>query len=193
MDHSRRLLMFLGKLLGMLGVAILFVAFWAGLLSQVGPLMPAGLRAGLAALTPAVGLPTFRLRFGAYFILAFLLLGWVFLGMGAQATSPRETQMLSLPITVIQVAMFGLASAGAAQPGSTLAHVAEIFPLSSPFAMAGHAATQPGLGAHALALAWQALWVAVFVAMGAWLFRRGVLQSGSPRPWRRRTADLGAG
>ena len=179
---------FVGKLIGMLGVAILFVAFWATLLFNSGPLMPAGMRAGLAALTPVLGLPTFTLLFGAYFIMAFLLLGSVFLGIGAQATSPRETQMLSLPITVIQVAMFGLASAGSSHPGSMVARVAEIFPLSSPFAMAGHAATQPGLAAHALALAWQALWVALFVAVGAWLFRRGVLQSGGPRGRRRRTS-----
>ena len=184
---------FVGKLLGMLGVAILFVAFWATVLFAIGPLMPPGLRAGLAALTPAIGLPTFTVLFGAYFVMAFLLLGSVFLGIGAQATSPRETQMLSLPITVIQVAMFGLASAGSAVPGSTLARVAEIFPLSSPFAMAGHAATQPGLAVHALALAWQALWVALFVAVGAWLFRRGVLQSGGRRTARRRQAIDTAG
>ncbi len=37
-----------------------------------------------------------------------------------------------------------------------------------------------------VALAWQALWVALFVTLGARLFRRGVLQSGSPAFWRRR-------
>ena len=67
---------------------------------------------------------------------------------------------------------------------------AELFPLSSPFAMVGHAASRTGLWPHVAALAWQALWVAIFITLGARLFRRGVLQSGSARArirmgWRR--------
>uniref|UniRef100_UPI0015758033 ABC transporter permease n=1 Tax=Sphingomonas bacterium TaxID=1895847 RepID=UPI0015758033 len=176
---------FLGKLLGMFGVAVLFVAFWASVVSQIGALMPAGLRAGLGDLSPATG-AMFPLLFIGYFTMAYLLLGSVFLGVGAQATTPREIQMLSLPITITQVAMFALASAAASRPGSTLAQVAELFPLSSPFAMVGHAANQPGLWRHGAALAWQALWVAIFITLGARLFRRGVLQSGSAMPWWRR-------
>ncbi|MFX8250605.1 hypothetical protein ABTL38_19550, partial [Acinetobacter baumannii] len=58
-------------------------------------------------------------------------------------------------------------------------HVAEIFPLSSPFAMAAHAANSPELWPHALAIAWQALWVGVTITIGARAFRRGVLKSGA--------------
>ena len=55
--------------------------------------------------------------------------------------------------------------------------------------MVGHAANQPGLWPHFAAFAWQALWVALFITIGARLFRRGVLQSGSARPfWKRRRA-----
>jgi ABC-2 type transport system permease protein len=91
----------------------------------------------------------------------------------------REIQMLSLPITIVQMAMFGLASAAASKPGSTIALVAEIFPLSSPFAMAGRAANSPEIWPHLLALAWQALWVGLTIWVGARAFRRGVLKSGS--------------
>jgi ABC-2 type transport system permease protein len=95
--------------------------------------------------------------------------------------------MLSLPITIVQMAMFGLASAAASRPGSVVAYVAELFPLSSPFAMAGRAAVNASIWPHLLALAWEAIWVALFISVGARLFRRGVLQSGSARPfWRRR-------
>src|SRR3546814_13687063 len=82
-----------------------------------------------------------------------MLLGAVFLGVGAQASTIREIQMLSLPITILQVAMFGWASAAASSPGTWVATAAEIFPLSSPFAMAAHAANSPDLWPHALALA----------------------------------------
>ena len=171
---------FLGKLLGMFGVAVLFVTFWGTLLSQVGRLLPGG-GAGLAELAPAVGMPVFVLLFCGYFTMAYMLLGAVFLSVGAQAQTMREIQMLSLPITIVQMAMFGLASAAAADPGSTIATIAEVFPLSSPFAMAAHAANKPEIWPHLLALAWQALWVAITIWIGAGAFRRGVLKSGSGR------------
>lgn len=177
---------FLGKLLGMFGVAVLFVGFWGTVISQIGQFLPADLGAQAAQLVPAVGLGWFVLLFAAYFTTAYLLLGAVFLGVGAQASTMREIQMLSLPITVIQVGMFALASAAASHPGSWIATAAELFPLSSPFAMAGHAANRPELWPHVAALAWQLLWVSIFITVGARLFRRGVLQSASSKPaWRR--------
>jgi ABC-2 type transport system permease protein len=86
--------------------------------------------------------------------------------------------MLSLPITIFQVAMFALSAAAAGHPGSTTALAAEIFPFSSPFAMAARAATDAALWPHLAALAWQLLWVGLTVAISARLFRAGVLKSG---------------
>ena len=176
---------FLGKLLGMFGVAVLFVGFWGTVVGQVGMLLPGDMGEEFRHLSPAVGAGWFAVLFAAYFTMAYLLLGTVFLGVGAQAATMREVQMLSLPITVVQVGMFGLASAAAARPGTWIATVAEVFPLSSPFAMAGRAANAPELWPHTLALAWQVVWVGVFITVGARLFRRGVLQSGGARPARR--------
>ena len=183
---------FFGKLIGMFGVAVLFVAFWGTVVTQITSLMPAAAAVALGDLTPAVGAPMFAVLFAAYFSMAYLLLGSVFLGVGAQASTMREIQMLSLPITILQVAMFGLSSAAASRPGSWIATAAELFPLSSPFAMAGHAANSPELWPHVAALAWQALWVTIFITVGARLFRRGVLQSGSARPFWRRKAKAAA-
>jgi ABC-2 type transport system permease protein len=177
---------FLGKLIGMFGVAVLFVTFWGSLATQLGLLLPAGKMGALAEIGPAVGVPAFVLLFCAYFTMAYMLLGAVFLGVGAQASTMREIQMLSLPITIIQMAMFGLASAAVSHPGSTIALVAEIFPLSSPFAMAGFAANNTAMWPHLLAIAWQALWVGLTIFVGARAFRRGVLKSGGG-PKRNRT------
>ncbi len=176
---------FLGKLLGMFGVAVLFVAFWGVVIAQGAALLPPEAVAALGEISPAVEAPAFAVLFVLYFSMAYLLLGSVFLGVGAQAATMREIQMLSLPITVLQVGNFALSSAAAAQPGTWLATAAELFPLSSPLAMAARAANRPELWPHVAALAWQALWVAIFVTVGARLFRRGVLQSGSAKPfWR---------
>lgn len=176
---------FLGKLIGMFGVALLFIAFW-GALAVIG-IAQAPVDAALSAhLSPAIGLPAFLVLAAAYFTMAYLLLGAVFLGVGAQAATVREIQLLSLPITLFQVAMFGMSSAAASDPGSTVARVAEIFPFSSPFAMAARAATETALWPHLLALGWQALWVAITIIVSARLFRRGVLKSGSGTLFRRR-------
>lgn len=180
---------FLGKLLGMFGVAVLFIGFWGTVLGQLTSVLPPAFAGVVGELSPAIGLPMFVILFVTYFTMAYLLLGSVFLTIGAQASTMREIQMLSLPITIVQVGMFTLTLSGLSRPGSWLAIVAEVFPLSSPFAMAGMAAASDTLWPHAVALAWQALWVALFVTLGARLFRRGVLQSGSTRPfWRRKGA-----
>src|SRR3546814_18583598 len=85
------------------------------------------------------------------------LLCAVFLGVGAQAATVREIQMLSLPITIFQVGMFSLCAAAASAPGSGLARFAQLFPFSSPLAMAARAATDDAKAVHLLALGWQAL------------------------------------
>ncbi|MFM9827758.1 MAG: ABC transporter permease [Sphingomonas sp.] len=172
---------FLGKLIGMFGVAVLFVTFWGSLVSQLGQFLPPSGVQALAEIGPAIGFPAFVLLFCAYFTMAYMLLGAVFLGVGAQASTMREIQMLSLPITIVQMGMFGLASAAASQPGTTLALVAELFPLSSPFAMAGHAANSAEIWPHFAALAWQLLWVSITIWVSAAAFRRGVLKSGGSR------------
>lgn len=169
---------FLGKLIGMFGVALLFIAFWGTLGSQA---MLWSDRASVATGAPAIGWPIFILLGAAYFSMAYMLLAGVFLGVGAQAATVREIQMLSLPITIFQMGMFGLSSAAASQPGSWVATFAQIFPFSSPFAMAARGATDPAVWPHLLALAWQFLWVAFVIFIGARLFRRGVLKSGSGR------------
>jgi ABC-2 type transport system permease protein len=182
---------FFGKLLGMFGSAVLFIIFWGTIAAQIGHVLPPAAVQAIHELAPAVGFPGFVLLFCAYFTMAYLLLGSVFLTVGAQASSIREIQMLSLPITFIQIGMFGLASAAAAHPGSPVALFAEIFPFSSPFAMTARAANTPGIWPHVLALLWQLLWVSITIAIGARWFRRGVLKSGPARKSRGKALAAG--
>lgn len=167
---------FFGKLVGLFGIALVFVAFWGGLAALGLSILPAS--AGLASFAPVIGLPLFVILAGCYFAMAFMLLGAIFLGVGAQASTMREIQMLSLPITLFQLVMFGLSMAAAGSPGSGVARFAEIFPFSSPFAMAARGATDPAIWPHVVALGWQLLWVAITIAIGAHFFRYGVLKSG---------------
>ncbi len=181
---------FLGKLVGMFGVAMLFIGFWGLLLTGGVQLVLAQLGAALPALNLAMTMPSFATLVLLYFTMSFFLFGAAFLGIGAQAPSARDIQLLSLPISVFQVSMFGLASSAASQPDSRLALFAQIFPFSSPMAMAARAASDGALWPHLLAILWQLLWVILIVRLSARLFRHGVLNAnpGLFRFFRRKTA-----
>ena len=169
---------FHGKLLAMLGVSFVGIAAWGAVFGTIA------LTGGhsLAEFTvPAVGWPLFIALGTAYFAMAYLLLGSVFLGIGAMATTVREVQTLSMPVSMSQIMIFFFATFASASPGTPLELAAEAFPLSSPFTMLGRAARDAALAPHLLALSWQALWVILFVRFGALLFRRRVLKSGPQR------------
>jgi len=180
---------FLGKLCSMLAIALTFVGVWsvviAGGIIAFKPAMLAGLP------VPAVGWPVFVALLIAYFIGNYLLLGAVFLGIGSQAGSPREVQVMALPVTMLQLVLYGFASAGVAHPDRWVAIAAAIFPWSSPLAMIARAAELPALWPHLLALLWQLVWLALALRVAAGMFRRAVLKSGSGWRWwsRSRTAE----
>jgi ABC-2 type transport system permease protein len=118
----------------------------------------------------------------------YLLLGSVFLSIGAQAATVREVQTLSMPVTVAQVLIFGFAALAVGSPNSPMALGGAIFPLSSPLVMVARAAERPELWPHLVAIAWQVIWVVLILKLAAALFRRSVLKSGPAWrwPWQKR-------
>ncbi|ANY18911.1 ABC-2 family transporter protein [Tsuneonella dongtanensis] len=170
---------FVGKLFAMLAVSFVGLAVWGG----VGLL---GILAGQAQLgsfpVPAVGWPTFIALFLVYFAMAYLLIGSIFLTIGAMAPTVRDVQTLSMPATMLQLGVFFLATYATSDLGSPVEMSALAFPLSSPYAMVSRAAQEAAIWPHLLALSWQALWVALFVRFGAQLFRRRVMKSGPHQP-----------
>ena len=173
----------------LLAIAIMLVgiAVWGGLGGSVLWLA----REALPDIaTPAVGWPAFLVLGTLYFAMAYLLLGSIFLAIGSLAATVREVQTLSMPVTMMQLLVFFFASFALAQPGTSVELAAIAFPLSSPFTMLARAAQDPALWPHAVALVWQVAAVALFIRIGAGLFRRRVMQSGhgrraaAPGPWR---------
>jgi ABC-2 type transport system permease protein len=179
---------FLGKLFAMLATSLTGIAMWA----IAGTIAIAALSTGgVGGLPqPAVGWLAFIALILVYFSMSYLLIGATFLGIGAHASTAREVQILSMPVTMAQLVLFGFASLAVGQPNSPEAIAAAVFPLSSPFAMIARAAEMPGLGPHLLALAWQAIWVALILRVAGAIFRRSVLKSGKSgrRWWRRKPA-----
>jgi ABC-2 type transport system permease protein len=122
--------------------------------------------------------------------MAYLLLGSVFLAIGSLASTVREVQTLSMPVTMMQLVLFFFATYAMTKPGSAIETLAALLPFSSPYAMLARAAQAPALLPHAAALLWQAAWLFLLVRLGARLFRTRVMKSGAQaggvsRWWRR--------
>jgi ABC-2 type transport system permease protein len=170
---------FLGKLFAMLGMSLVGICVWAA----AGEVLHLTMGSALPSLqAPAVGWPIFIALGILYFAMGYLLLGSLFLAIGSMASTVREVQTLSMPVTMLQLLVFffaSYASAGAgAKPVGAVELLAMTIPFSSPFAMLARAAVSPTLWPHGLALLWQAASVALFVRMGAQLFRKRVMKSG---------------
>ncbi len=169
---------FIGKLIAMLGISFVGLALWGGILGlaylfvqvvQDWVTLP---QAG-----PAVGWPLFVLLVLLYYGTNFMLLGAFFLGIGAQASNIRDIQTLTMPVSLVQVAVFLLALMVVDSDGGALAWFAYILPFSSPLAMVAFSAGSETLWPHLLALAWQAVWVVIIIRISSRMFRMTVLKS----------------
>ncbi|MCL9999722.1 MAG: ABC transporter permease, partial [Erythrobacter sp.] len=185
---------FMGKLFAMLGVSFVGITVWGlagfALFGGAGEVITRMTGFDIANLpAPAVGWPLFVVLGILYFAMAYLLLGALFLTIGSMATSVREVQTLSMPVTMLQLMVFFLAAYTINQPGSAMEMAAIAFPLSSPFAMLARAAMEGEVWTHALALAWQALAVVGIVKAGSLLFRKRVMKSGGAGRDKRRAKN----
>ncbi|MBW0007531.1 MAG: ABC transporter permease, partial [Sphingomonas sp.] len=161
--------LFIGKLFAMLAASIVGIVVWISAGALLIQMISNG---GVRALpTPAVGWPGFLALGVAYFAMYYLLLGAAFLTIGAQASTAREVQTLSMPVTFAQVLIFGFAATTVGRPDSVEAIAAAIFPLSSPMAMLARASQEPEWWPHIAAIVWQGIWVAVILRIGSRLFR----------------------
>lgn len=166
---------FLGKLFAMLAVSWVGISVW-GLAAGAVWLGAGHALADFAA--PAVGWPAFFGLGVVYFSTGYLLLGSMFLAIGSLASTVREVQTLSMPVTMLQLLNFFFASFAMARPGTWIETAAMAVPFSSPFMMLARAAQHEGLWSHLLVIGWQILWVALLVRGGAALFRKRVMKSG---------------
>jgi ABC-2 type transport system permease protein len=167
---------FLGKLFAMLAMAFVGLVVWTSI--GVGALAIMG--ANLPSLpTPAVGWVPFLALATIYFALAYLMLGALFLGIGAMAATVREVQTLSMPVTMLQLINFFFASYTVTKFNEPIEKAAAIFPFSSPFAMIARAAQDATLWYHGVAIVGQIFFAILLLRLGVYMFKRNVMKSGS--------------
>jgi len=173
--------MFVGKLFAMLAASVTGLIVWISAGALLVQMIKHG---GVATLPPpAIGWSGFLALTIIYFAMNYLLLGAAFLTIGAQASTAREVQTMSMPVTFGQMLLLLLASTAIGAPDSTEGIIAAIFPLSSPLTMLARAAESPQWWPHVVAILWQALWVGLILRMGSQLFRKTVLKSGPRTKW----------
>jgi ABC-2 type transport system permease protein len=173
--------MFVGKLFAMLAASVTGLVVWVSAGALLVQMIKHG---GVATLPPpAVGWAGFLALTIIYFAMNYLLLGAAFLTIGAQASTAREVQTMSMPVTFGQMLLLLLASTAIGAPNSAEGLAAAVFPLSSPLTMLARAAERPEWWPHVVAILWQALWVALILRMGSQLFRKTVLKSGPRTRW----------
>lgn len=171
---------FLGKLLAMLGISLVGLLLWSGM-AGVAYFMVQALAnfMTLPEVAPAVGWPIFLLLVLIYFMANYMLIGALFLCIGGQASNIREIQTLTMPVTLLQGAVFFLAMTTIGRDGGATMWFAYILPFSSPLSMVARATTSETLWPHFVALAWQALWIFLIIRISSRLFRATVLKSSS--------------
>jgi ABC-2 type transport system permease protein len=169
---------FLGKLLAMLGVSLIGIALWGGMFALATAFSVQLLPFELPSISPAVGWPIYAILMPIYYTTSYMILGSLFLGIGAQATSVREMQNLNMPVTFLQMGFYVLALTVIGSNVGLWQWAAYVIPFSSPMAMIAEAGQSAELWPHLLAIPWQAFWVFLLIRISAAMFRKTVLKSG---------------
>ena len=166
--------LFLGKLLGMLCVSAVALTIWSTFSIVLGAGVTATLEAAGMSIEPTVGWLPFLGLFAVYYIMSYLIFGSIYLTTGGMSPTPREAQIYTLPISIVQLLSF-LGGAYAASAGGLVTWIGIAFPLTSPYVLLGHAAEKGGSWIHLVGVAWQIAMVFLSIRFGAQIFRSRVI------------------
>lgn len=166
--------LFLGKLLGMLAVSAVALTVWSTFSLLLGAGVNAMLESAGVSIAPMVGWPAFMGLFAVYFIMSYLIFGSIYLTTGGMSPTPREAQIYTLPISIVQLLSF-LGGAYAASAGGMVTWLGVAFPFTSPYVLLGHAAEKGGGTIHLIGIAWQIVLVSLAIRFGAQIFRSRVI------------------
>lgn len=166
--------LFLGKLLGMLCVSAVALTIWSTFSIVLGAGVTATLEAAGMSIEPVIGWLPFLGLFAVYYVMSYLIFGSIYLTTGGMSPTPREAQIYTLPISIVQLLSF-LGGAYAASAGGLATWVGIAFPLTSPYVLLGYAAEKGGSWIHLVGVAWQLAMVFLAIRFGAQIFQSRVI------------------
>lgn len=185
LGHVRPRSLLAGKIVGIGVVGLAQVALVAG--AALGALF--AVRSVDAPKVPAGAI----VWFVVWFVLGFALYATVFASLGSLVSRQEDAQSVVTPATIPLLLSYFVGFAAVDDPGSTIARVTSIIPLSAPMVMPVRlAAATPPAWEIALSLALVLAGIAGVLLLGGRLYERNVLRSGSTSSLRRVVRSLRA-
>jgi ABC-2 type transport system permease protein len=175
----------LGKVLGVGSVALLQLSIWAG--ATFGLTQARGGIAGLAGMSPeavaALPIPEISLGllvvFLVFFVLGFFFFSAAYAAVGSTCNTVQETQMASLPVTLVVVSGLFVMFKLLGEPNGQLAHVLSLVPPLAPFVTPARYSLSPlPLPELLLSVAVTALGVLAMAWVAGRIYRVGILMYG---------------
>jgi ABC-2 type transport system permease protein len=160
----------MGKLIGMVGVSTTLAAVY------LGGAYWAAYRYGFAHFVPGELL----IWFVAYQTLAVLMVGSLFIAVGAACTDMRETQAMMWPVMILVMIPLFVWFNVIQEPNSTFSKWISFFPFATPMLMLGRQAIPPGIPwwQPALGIVLVLLTTLLCVYVAGRIFRVGILLQG---------------
>ncbi len=175
----------LGKVLGVGSVALLQLSIWAG--AAYGLTQARGGIAGLAGISPeaAAALPIPDISLGllivflVFFVLGFFFFSAAYAAVGSTCNTVQETQMASLPVTLVVVSGLFVMFKLLGEPNGQLAHVLSLVPPLAPFVTPARYSLSPlPLPELVLSVVVTALGVLAMAWVAGRIYRVGILMYG---------------
>jgi ABC-2 type transport system permease protein len=170
-----------GKIIGIAGTGLTMVASWVVFFFLCLKLLPVIFGQG-----PDIDLaliardPIYISSFLAYYILGYLLLSAILVGIGSVCNSLKEAQNLMAPVTIIMIVPLVAMVPIGQDPNGTIAKVLSYIPPFTPFVMMNRAAGPPSMMEYVITTL--LLLVSIMIALwaAAKVFRIGILMTGKP-------------
>jgi len=173
-----------GKIAGIAGTGLTMVISWIVFFFAGIKLIPVFMdRAPEIDLALIARDPIYLASFVAYFILGYLLLSAILVGIGSVCNSLKEAQNLMTPVTILLIVPLVAMVPIGKDPNGTIAKVLSYIPPFTPFVMMNRAAGPPSVMEYVITTILLLISIVLALWAAAKVFRIGILLTGkAPKP-----------
>jgi ABC-type Na+ efflux pump permease subunit len=170
-----------GKILGIATTGLTMIASWILFFLAILKLVPLFVDKPMTIdFTVIIRDPIYITSFVAYFILGYLLLSAILVGIGSVCNSLKEAQNLMAPVTIMLIVpLIAMVPIGQ-DPNGTIAKVLSYIPPFTPFVMMNRAAGPPAPMEYVITTILLVVSIVLALWAAAKVFRIGILMTGKP-------------